>query len=79
MLIEFIFHKVYNVTIFIQELIYLGVFDFNKKTWTMWTNDPINTPPLLQLPLTFTDLIGPTANDVGVNRIEVIETFYPEK
>ncbi|KAL5243911.1 hypothetical protein ACI65C_011321 [Semiaphis heraclei] len=57
----------------------LGVFDFNKKTWTMWTNDPIDTPPLLQLPLTFTDLIGPTANDVGVNRIEVIETFYPEK
>ncbi|KAE9530820.1 hypothetical protein AGLY_011282 [Aphis glycines] len=57
----------------------LGVFDFNKKTWTMWGNDPINNSPLLQLPLTFTDLIDPVGNDININRIEVVDTFYPDK
>lgn len=58
---------------------YVGVFDFDKKTWTLWTNDPIDNPPMLQLTLTFTDLIGPTKSDIGNNKIEVIETIYPEK
>lgn len=57
----------------------LGVFDFNRKTWTMWTNDPIDNPPLLQLPLTFADLICPFVTDVGNNKIEDVETFYPDK
>lgn len=58
---------------------YVGVFDFDKKTWTLWTNDPIDNPPVLQLPLTFTDLISPTKSDIGNNKIEVIETIYPDK
>lgn len=55
-----------------------GVFDFDAKTWTMWTNDPINNAPLLQLPLNFTDLISPVENNVAANRIEEIESFYPD-
>lgn len=56
-----------------------GIFDFDKKTWTMWTNDPIDNPPLLQLPLTFTDLINPTGNNAVINKIEVSGEFYPAK
>jgi len=57
----------------------LGVFDFNKKIWVMWANDPINNPPILQLPLTFADLISPVRNDIGINKVEEFETFYPDK
>ncbi|XP_001942958.2 uncharacterized protein LOC100168878 [Acyrthosiphon pisum] len=42
-----------------EKTINFGVFDFNKKTWTMWTSNPVDNPPLLQLPLTFSDLISP--------------------
>jgi len=45
----------------------------------MWANDPINNSPLLRLPLTFTDLIDPVGNDVGINRIDAVETVYPDK
>lgn len=40
-----------------------GVFDFEKKVWMMWTDNPLKNSPLLQLPLTFTDFISPTVND----------------
>ncbi|XP_025208980.1 uncharacterized protein LOC112604245 [Melanaphis sacchari] len=56
----------------------LGVFDFNKKTWTMWSNDPINNPPLLQLSLIFTDLINPLKNDLVIKEVEVVENLYIE-
>lgn len=69
----------YNAINYNTYLFYIGVFDFNKKTWTMWANDPINNSPLLQLPLTFTDLIDPVGNDIGINRIEVVDTSYPDK
>jgi len=45
----------------------------------MWGNDPINNSPLLQLPLTFTDLIDPVGNDININRIEVVDTFNPDE
>ncbi|XP_050527413.1 uncharacterized protein LOC126897679 [Daktulosphaira vitifoliae] len=42
--------------------IHLGVFDLTKKIWMMWNNNPIYNSPLLQLPLTFVDLITSPKN-----------------
>lgn len=45
-----------------------GVFDFDRKTWTMWTNAPSVKSPILQLPLTFTDLITPSdENEIDID------------
>ncbi|KAF0747070.1 Uncharacterized protein FWK35_00031943, partial [Aphis craccivora] len=38
----------------------LGVFDFNEKTWTIWTNNPLTNPPIIRLSLKFTTFISPT-------------------
>ncbi|XP_050427094.1 uncharacterized protein LOC126837290 [Adelges cooleyi] len=41
----------------IGKTVHLGVFDFDKKVWIMWTKNPLDSPPLLQLPLTFVDMV----------------------
>ncbi|VVC42708.1 Peptidase C45 [Cinara cedri] len=51
----------------------LGVFDFEEKTWTMWCNDPLRNQPLLQLPLTFKDLIYPTLDELIINNIKDVQ------
>jgi len=46
----------------------------------MWTNDPIDNPPLLRLPLNFADLTSPVESNsvVAVNdRFDVIGSLYP--
>ncbi|XP_050420912.1 uncharacterized protein LOC126833544 isoform X2 [Adelges cooleyi] len=52
--------------------IHLGIFDFDRKLWIMWTKNPTDNPPLLQLPLTFVDLISSpaTAGRVDTNNID---------
>ncbi|XP_025422737.1 uncharacterized protein LOC112692322 isoform X1 [Sipha flava] len=55
--------------------IHLGIFDFIGKTWTMWTNDPINNAPLLQLPLTFRNFVNPIGNKVATNKVDAIGTI----
>jgi len=37
-----------------------GVFDFKKKTWTIWTNNPKVNYPILRLSLEFKEFISPT-------------------
>jgi len=37
-----------------------GVFDFKKKTWTIWTNNPNVNYPIVRLSLEFKEFISPT-------------------
>ncbi|KAL5243912.1 hypothetical protein ACI65C_011322 [Semiaphis heraclei] len=46
----------------------LGVFDFIERTWTIWTNNPLNNPPIIKLPLKFTTFISSTSDQGTENK-----------
>ncbi|XP_050527410.1 uncharacterized protein LOC126897677 [Daktulosphaira vitifoliae] len=59
-----------NIPDELVKTIHLGVFDLNKKVWMMWTKNPIHNPPLVQLSLTFNDLLSlPIRKDIESNNI----------
>lgn len=41
-------------------IIFVGIFDFKKKTWKLWTNNPKFNDPIIELPLKFTVFNNPT-------------------
>lgn len=55
-----------------------GVFDFIDKTWTIWTNNSNNNPPIITLSLQFSNLISPVHESIslGVTEDKIGKTTF---
>ncbi|VVC42587.1 Peptidase C45 [Cinara cedri] len=58
--------------------IVLGIFDLDLRVWVLWTNDPLRTPPLLQLPLNFTDLVWPALDEIIIPIPDVLPAMLSD-